>query len=364
MQRQVWRVLPCVILACISGWAEEKPPQRSNNATAPNANVYSISFKQNDPVPGVGAALAIRLPFECTSDGTVFITMVQPLGTGNRPTNLAQFSPSFLLTSIGTSGEAHSFPLNQVPELYDVSDVDHFVTDSKVIFLLRAARGNTPGVSSGSESLAKVDHHLYVVTFNRDGTYQRTTPLDEAFDICRIGLFPSGNYLVLGFTQNDHAPKLAVLKDDGSILEYLTVPKGSLPDKVIGTSAGAKGPVLTPAQLIGHGHSIYIAQLKTDFPILEVSEAGTIRAIRARLQEGLHIKMVIPSDMNLYAWADGPKDLIYELDAQNGSLLRQLSVSDGQAGANVACVHDDKFLSFESKSGKLIPLIGTAAQGQ
>lgn len=363
MRWQVLRVLGYVALVCLSSWAKDKSSQSSNSATKADVQTYSISFKQNDPVPGMGAALAIRLPFECTSDGTVFITMVQPLGTGSQPANLAQFSPSFLLTSIGTSGEAHSFPLNQVPELYDVSDVDHFVSDSKVIFLLRAAPGSGSGISSGSESPAKVEHHLYAVAFNREGTYQKTTQLDEAFDIYRIGLFPSGNYLAWGFDQNDHAPQLAILKEDGSVLEYLTVPKGDLPDKVIGKSADAKGPVLAPAQLIGHGHSIYVVQLKTDFPILEVSEAGTIRAIRARLQDGLHIKRLIPSDTNLYAWADGQPGRIYELDAQSRDILRQFSVGEGQAAANVACVHDDKFLSFESKSEKLIPLVGTAELG-
>jgi hypothetical protein len=98
----------------------------------------------------------------------------------------------------------------------------------------------------------------------------------------------------------------------------------------------------------------------TKFPLLEVNEAGMIRAIHPKLPKGTQIDTLIASDQNLYALVN-PKDdgAIYELNAQDGTVLRRFALPEGP-GSPVACVHDGKFLSFEHGEGKLVPLIGTA----
>jgi len=100
---------------------------------------------------------------------------------------------------------------------------------------------------------------------------------------------------------------------------------------------------------------------KTTFPLLEVNEAGAIRAIQPKLPNGVQISMLVPSDENLYARVNEIRDgSIYELNAQDGAVLRRLQVGDNESGADVACVHDEKFLSFQHSDGKLVPLIGAA----
>src|SRR5580698_177805 len=56
---------------------------RPKTAAAP-APLYSISFERKDPVAGLDASPAIKLPFDCTADGTVFVTMV-PVGGQMQP---------------------------------------------------------------------------------------------------------------------------------------------------------------------------------------------------------------------------------------------------------------------------------------
>src|SRR2546423_1591392 len=92
--------------------------------------------------------------------------------------------------------------------------------------------------------------------------------------------------------------------------------------------------------------AILIVQNKTTFPLLEINEAGMIRAIHPKLPTGTQIDTVIASDQNLYAFVN-PKDdaAIYELDEQDGSVIRRFVLPD--AVPPVACVHDEKFLSFE-----------------
>ena len=358
MCRQLLRVVALLVFPGVVCWATDKPSPMPTSGPKGDVPHYTIAFKAGEPVPGVGAALAIRLPFECTSDGTAFIDIVQSAGTGGRPSNLAKFWPASLLTSIGLSGEAHSFPLNQVPDLHDISEMGHFATNSKVLFLLRAAPGNGP-VLSASGQPQWADHHNYVLTFDRDGTYQRKMQLDDGFQIQGVGLFPTGDYLAAGFDEHTSVPKLAILKDDGSVLEYLTIPKGGMPDSVYGTGAEAKARNIKPVQLVGREHSIYLVQDSTDFPILEVSESGVIRAVQPKLPKGFRIRAFVPGDENLYVREDGKENEIYELDAQTGAVLKQLAVG-GQPADYVACVHERKFLSFRSTETTLVPLVGTA----
>jgi hypothetical protein len=177
-------------------------------------------------------------------------------------------------------------------------------------------------------------------------------------------MFPSGAFLAFGYDQKDHSPKLAMLKDDGTLMRPLEIGKGEAPESLFGTKDGSgNGPAvyITPSQLVPEGHSILVVQNKTTFPLVEVSEAGEIRAIHPALPKEMQIEGVIASDQNLYARVNPASDSsIYELNAHDGTVLRRLGLADGRAGSSVACVHDGKFLSFEHGEGKLIPLVGTA----
>jgi hypothetical protein len=176
--------------------------------------VVSNCFKPGAPVPGIGAMPAIRLPFECASDGAVLISMVQALGTGTPPRNMSQYSPSLLLTSISPANEAHSFPLDQVPDLYDIQDIGDYASESKVIFLVRATREDKQAkqnytASDGTQhefTGNAAEHHFYIVMFDRQGNYQKTLQIDASFRINRLGLFPSGMFLAYGYDEADHAP--------------------------------------------------------------------------------------------------------------------------------------------------------------
>src|ERR1700741_524682 len=75
--------------------------------------VYSVSFERRDAVSGIGATPAIKLPWQCTGDGTIFVSFVStvsadsglpPPAPGPRPT---------LLTSISPSGRGRTFRLVQ-----------------------------------------------------------------------------------------------------------------------------------------------------------------------------------------------------------------------------------------------------------
>jgi hypothetical protein len=210
-------IVPLLLLATGSffsgqGQTRAKPPKELLASDLP---LYRISFQEGEPVPGIGAMHAIKLPFECTSDGTIFISMVQPLGVGSRPSYLADFANPMLLTSFSRAGKAYTFPFDQVSDLYDVREIDHYAAESEVVFLVRATHEDPkakPAVSNGEETAADRKrnaeaHHFFLVVFDREGKYKRTLQMEDTFEVTQFGLFSTGMYLVYGYDRTDHSAR-------------------------------------------------------------------------------------------------------------------------------------------------------------
>ncbi len=271
------------------------------------------------------------------------------------------------------SGKAITFPLDQVTEqLFDVRETDHYASDSVVAFLIDAASENKPEKkvytkpdgTEGEYTRNAAERRPYIITFDRNGEHKKTVETDVDLRLNHLGVFPSGDFLVFGYDKKDHSPKLAMLKEDGSLSRWLRIQKGDAPDSMMGTKDGSgKGDAVyvAPTELVPDGHSILVVQNKTTFPLLEVTEAGEIRAIHPRVPQEMRVYGLIGSDSNLYARVN-PEDngSIYELSAADGKVLRRFQLEKGNVASGVACVHDEKFLSFEHGDGKLIPLVGTA----
>jgi hypothetical protein len=338
------------------------------------APLYRVSFARGAAVAGISDTHAIKLPLQCTSDGTIFVSFVGTVPANSGLPPLPPGLPPMLLTSISPAGRGQTFRLDQVPELYISSEADHFASDSNVIFLVRGSRENKPvkqaytvGSYHGESTNNAAEQHLYIVTFSREGEYRRTIEIGDAFRIQQIAVFPSGTFLVFGYDAKDHAPKLAMLKEDGTLLKYLEIPKGDAPESMV---SGANAPhphTIAPTELVPEGSSILVVQNETIWPLLEVGEGGAVRAIRPKLPRGEPIEAVIPSDRNLFVLAKSetdkgdPAGIIYEVSPENGNVLRRFVLSDGKRAVNVmACVHDRKFLSIDYGNGQVVPLTGSA----
>ncbi|HEY6338381.1 MAG TPA: hypothetical protein VIW68_07790 [Candidatus Sulfotelmatobacter sp.] len=357
----------CLIMCGL--FAQGQVAYKTHSAHPSPAPLYSISFERKNAVSGIDASPAIKLPFDCTSDGIVFVTMV-PVGGQLHPPTFAP--PPLLLVSVSPSGRTHTFPLDQPTEqLFDVREVDHYASESNVIFTIQAAKENKPVTQTytkpdgteGEFTRNSAEHNFYVVIFDRDGNYQKTVKLDVSIQVQQLGMFPSGVFLAFGFGEETHAPQLVMLKEDGTLLRPLQIRKGYFPESMFDTKDGSgKGSAvhIAPTQLVPRERSIIVVQNKTDYPLLEVSESGEVRKIPTHLPKGTTIEGLIPSDLNVFARVNPQTDgAIYEL-AGDGTVRRRFEIADNHASSGVACVYDGKFLSFEHGDGKLVPLVGTA----
>ncbi len=336
--------------------------------------LYRVLFERGEAVPGISATFAIKWPWECASDGTIFVSFVStvPVDSGLPPP--PPVPPPMLLTSVSPSGRGQTFRLDQVPELYISSEVDHYASDSDVVFLVKASRENKPVKETysfrndyhGEYTRNAAEQHLYIVSFSREGEYRRTVEIEDTFSMHQIGVFPSGTFLAFGFDKKDHSPRLVMLKEDGTLLQSLQIPKGGAPESMVSGADAPRPHAVASAELVPMGRSILVVQNNTTFPLLEVNEGGMIRAIHPKLPKGDHIEAVIPADRNLYV-VGGPETdrgmsagVIYEVSPEGGSVLRRFELGDGRRADGVACIHDGKFLSIDYGEGKVVPLIGSA----
>lgn len=355
-----------VLQSCIFVHAQNR---LKGGASAHKASVplFRISFEPGEPIRGLSTVPILVLPFECTADGTVFVGMLDPSPIIDPADIRTRF-----LTSISKLGETHIYRVAAVPDLYDLSEVSHFVSDSQVVFLVRAAREDKrerlkltqpPGAAAASE-VNTAEHHEYIVTFDRRGEHRDTIQIDSGFHTNQVGAFPSGNYLVYGFDETTRLPRLALLNRNGTILKELLLDKNLIRKTAIddGSQSGTPG-LISPVQFVPRGDSLFFVQNKTDLPIIEVGESGNVRVIRPILPKGEKILSLLPSDGNLFVRvSDVQNGSIFEISTDKGELIREFKPGDNEGGHNVACISQGQFLSFQHdwQHGKaLIPLFGT-----
>jgi hypothetical protein len=345
-------------------------PQGSSVATVPQ---FEISFVRGKATSGVTGSPVLKLPFQCTGDGTIFVSFVStaPSGSGLPPPPPG-VAP-MLLASIPGEGAGRTFRTDQIPELYVSGERDHFAYDSGVVILVTASRENKPvkydyavGSYKGEATKNSAEQLVYLLMFSREGEFRYAMELSDGFDIEKIAAFPSGQLLAFGLDQKNHSPKLALLKENGTLLKFLELSVNQAPESMISGADGPRPHSVAPFDLVAVGHSIILLQNQSRYPLLEVTEGGAIRDIRPQLPEGEHIQALLPSDQDLYVIAGSEEkneaqQFIYQISPGDGTVVRRFSLHAGRvAPDSVACVNEGKFLSIEYGVGEVIPLVGSA----
>lgn len=341
----------------LGAYAQHATTGPKESAPGTEARLFHITFAPGNPVEGLRALSVLELPFECADDGTAFVGMFDPAPIVD-PSNVdARF-----LAGIPRSGEVRSYRLSGIPDLNHITELSHYVSGAGVVFLIRATDKDQGKISASDEP---PEYHDYIIPFERSGERRDAIRIEDGFRASQIGVFPSGNFLVYGFDEASHAPRLALFGNGGALLKDLRLQSGMMPESALMRGPGDKTAALyvSPRQLVPHHDAIMILQSKTKFPLLEVRESGAIRAIRPKLPEGVQVASLIPSDGNLFALVNDKKTaLIYELDTQTGAILRRFQEASTERGVHVACVYEGSFLAFKygSQNGNpLNQLIGT-----
>jgi hypothetical protein len=164
--------------------------QNASKATPPAVPSYRISFERREAASGSGGWIAFTSPFECTSDGTIFVDFVTtPLPN---PAIEPPVFPATTLVSTSPDGHSQTFRLDQAPKLYS-ANMSFYATESGVTFLVsgtlekKLVKGTSTGPDGGQHEFIRNDaeRHVYILSFGRDGTCQRSTEIEPSFPVQR-----------------------------------------------------------------------------------------------------------------------------------------------------------------------------------
>ncbi len=373
-----WLLLASVLTA----FTEQPPTKKTEKNVKELIPAYQISLKVSDPVAGVPFSPLSQGDPVCAADGTMLLHFV-----GFSPNTHIKKSSFY---SISPSREAHFFQLDQVPNFYDLRVGEGYLGESEVVFLVSGAteykEGNRYAILPNGEKKewkANVaEHHNYIFVYDRSGHFKQMIQLDNSFSIQSLGVFSGGSFLAYGFDSASRSPRLGLVKEDGTLLQYLQLPDDYLPPDLKKAqeeqkhSSSTAPMILGQVQFVSSATNIIVGSTWSHGPLLEVSEAGAIRAIPIALSKDEVIGSVLASETALYVRTipasaspflnqqppkemPARKDAFYEISREDGTILKRLEVA-GKPGPNISCAHDKDFIGFTWSGNNLALLIGTA----
>lgn len=334
-----------------------------------------LQFKMGDPVPGLTASPVMLGPAHCNVDGAALLDMLAPPEFKSRMLYLATARKSTAISLKSIPNYPDGAFLTPTPR--GVQIIDTFATHSQVAVLLTAAK-----IQEGSTRTN--EWHQFIARFDNDGTFQDTIELPISYQLFRLAVLTSGEFLVFGFDASNGVPRLVLVDSDGTPKRSLSLPQnieeevrkqsknteyGQFPRTTSDAFLGSK--VFSGVSFSTYGDKVILWQ-KGKNSLIEVGEHGNMREVQLQSPHGYRIQQFIPSNdswMILYSEGDqlggGSTDpgsngggyVLYEVNPSDGGLRRRFDLGRAEQFW-VACEHDRALTTFKTDSQQhLIPLI-------
>jgi len=335
----------------------------------PSIPVSQLTFDppQRTSLGALGTAMSAN--YVCADDGSIFLQIA------DSPQKM-----DFALHSLqGTTGDVR-FDVPHVPGYGPIGywAWNFFVNDDQVAMLV-----NPPTEQNQFEKQAGPPTWVWLaLLYDRKGTFERAVPIPRELDPKAVGIYGSGNLLVIAANKITKAAELFVLSSKGDVINHFL-----LFDEDYNTSKMAKKQqplaemtpdgALTFMQLVANGSNLLLIPQDTSAPISEVNERGIVRTVQLKLPTGIVVSSLLSRNGSLWKvrtntdvkitkddkgrasglQIDGP---VLEFNSFDGSLLRRIERHTKLDGI-LACEHNGDYtaLATDSKDGRLEILKGT-----
>lgn len=350
-------------------WLHAQMPKPAA-AARPQYPVVTLKFGEPEPAPlGRKGTVMLDNP-TCAPDGTLFMPMysVHP-SAGELVWALRSFTD-------GT--DAVSYTATAAPGYQNISGpYKYFASDNAVVTLVGAA----PLSNAMEESKrAAWRSATLALVYDRKGTLERVVPIPAKIDPRSIGMYSSGDLLVVAKDASTKRLRLLVLDHDGDIKNELSL----FDYDYEANRKAAKGQPLAKLDqtdlihIISHGDDLLLVPQGTQATVIEVNEHGIVRATNLDLPHGYIIRSLISSDgpywtlstytdakvLNVKAsglgsvtFHDGP---LFQFNSFDGSLVRRINIPP-KLYARSLCEHNGEFIATKKnkKTGRLEMLTGS-----
>ena len=347
-------------------------PTSSDSNDGPPA--YVLEFRAGPAIPRLTASPVISLPILCSPDGTPYIGVPEPPMYSER--TIHSLDPK----------EPQSFSYKGIQGFYDIRFLSFFPGHSSVYILVNATqdskqsqytvtspKGPTPKTETGFRG----ERHDFIMKFDKSGTFKTAIQLPDQLAFHRIAELTDKNFVAVAYDRANGVARLTLLGSDGAILRYLPLPEAlELSSELkTGTTADALNRgraesslswwLFAPAR-----NNVLLYMGRSRAPVVEIGAGGAVREVPVSSPRGYSLSgMISSNDRWLFRYARttlpdrGPVDtrpearnyLLYEVDPNDGSLLRELDDSSGPS-FGIACEQDGLLTGFSvSPESRYIP---------
>jgi hypothetical protein len=338
------RIFMAVLLCCTLHAQEHRVDARDTSPAEPATIPLHIN-KLIDLDPGLGAGLG--LPIQCGSDARMYVRFFNEDG-GDQA-----------MVAIAPDGSTTHFKLPFDLGLENAVSLSLYATDDGVFVHILGQPSTKPvhyKTPSGGDIARKAgpdSHHL--VVFDSDGGFKRRIDIDMPFKVFQVATFSSGMMLVAGLDSATGKPVVALGKEDGTFLRYITIkddlsPDTFKPDESALRGMGTLDMKLQASSLIPDGREILLVRNETDSPVFVIAQSGEVRTVRVHAPNGHRVFSISPTQAG---WmTQFVKDLghgrflskLCSVDRNTGG-LKQCYESEEQLGLGFACAEEgERFL--------------------
>jgi hypothetical protein len=376
------------LLAVATCWLHAQTPKPSAAVSAiPQYPVVTLNFGEPQSTP-LGKKNWVMLGnSSCAPDGSLFTQMM-----ATPPAKMG-----WALNSLTDGTDVVRYAASSAPGYKNISGpFKYFATDNAVVTLVAAEPlGNS---LAENEKPARRSVTLALV-YDRKGTLQRAIPIPPKIDPKSIGMYGSGDLLVITKDTSTNRLRLLVLDHDGDIKNELSLFDY---DYEANRKAGKGQPLAKyidageSIQIVPHGDNLLLVPQLTQATVIEVNEQGIVRATDIDLPHGYLLRELFPDDgpywtvstfndvkviqAEVYTYVQGkdpskpPTDVkvsqrtsptfhqgpLFQFNSFDGSLVRQINMPE-KSTANILCAHDGDFtaVTTDRDTGRIEMLTGS-----
>lgn len=197
-----------------------------------------------------------------------------------------------------------------------------------------------------------------ILRYDDQGQLKETNHLDLHFRPMRFGVFPNGDFLVLGIDDVNLTPQSAILRPDGTLRAYVDL-WSALPSNDALAAGVPKGfgqgselmklSIGLGAYRIGHTPT-GLALLKQDNTdkIILISSDGTVSTVTVQIPTGYAVDSFVESDKRWLLRVNSPdsdsdaKFKIFEFRSDDGALMSEINTAPAPS-SGFSCERDGEF---------------------
>jgi hypothetical protein len=314
----------------------EPAAKKARATSAPLWRQKTIRFSDEKIILGLPRESG-RSVTHCSDTGIPFVDLYGDSAAPDSPVMPELFS-------VSPSGEVKSLRRMMPPDFTGISVRDFFAAEHTLVSLLEAVKRD-----DHTDSSAPREVRYFLSLSDYDGGFAKLISLELRFRPLKVALFGSGDFIVLGWDEDNLLPVLALLKEDGMVRRFVDLDYRHHPEfyATYGSSKEAESSeqgravlaLLQRAEFVPYGSQVLLTYPGTAKSISVLSAIGEDRSIPIELPGGfvLHDVLVSGAGYPLILRAQpaeisgksttgaevNPQQRLFEMNSHNGSLLKE-----------------------------------------